>query len=89
MNENKPEGGTMTTEKEGNSNEDVMGKQLLWGKRKTMDKARVHRNEDLGYKSIKRGNTDDVSVGGRQQRRGNSSSLVKDGGNTLERKTRD
>ena len=63
--ENKPDGGTITTEKEGNNNEDVMGEQLLWGKRKAMDKGRVQRNEDLGYKSKKRGNIDDVLVGGR------------------------
>ena len=34
-----------------------------------MDKGRVQLNENLEYKSIKRGNTDDVSMGGRPTKR--------------------
>ena len=63
--DSKPDGGITSTENEGDNQEDWMGEQLLWGKRKAMDKGRLQRKEELGYKSMKRGNNDDISMGGR------------------------
>ena len=57
--ESKPDGGITSTEKEGDNKEDWMGEQLLWEKRKAMDKGMLQRKEELGYKSMKRRNNDD------------------------------
>ena len=44
--ERKPDGGKTTTEKKEDKKEDVMGEQLLWGKRKAINKGRLQRKEE-------------------------------------------